>query len=216
MDKRKEFNMYIDELEKVYQSNPDLAIKEAHDSLLRLGLYNDNSSNTKYRYSNNSLGSVFGDINIDILITVLLAIFGICLGFINFMNPDYSAMWFVGYIFFIAGHFIGMYVPVFGLIFLFSHSITGLSIMNASILEPILKNPIMQDNPKNIFLYISIVIGIYIIATLLVILHNLSNKLKKRNHMMFIPLGIYTIGFILISILPHIFNQLYNFHLFGI
>ena len=215
MDKRKEFNMYIDELEKVYQSNPDLAIKEAHDSLLRLGVYNDKSPNTKYRYSNNSLGSVFGDINIDILITVLLAIFGACLGFFNMSDSNFAGMWFFGYIFFIAGHFIGMYVPIFGLIFLFSHSITGLSIMNASIIEPILKNPIMQDNPKNVFIYISIVIGIYIIATLLVILHNLSSKLKEKKHMMFIPLSIYTLGFVLINILPHILMQVYNFHLFS-
>ena len=215
MEKRKEFNMYIDELEKIYQNNPDLAIKEAHNSLMRLGVYKDNNNNKNYSYSSNSVQGVLGDINIDVLIVVILAIFGACLGFFNMSDSNFAGMWFFGYIFFIAGHFIGMYVPIFGLIFLFSHSITGLSIMNASIIEPILKNPIMQDNPKNVFIYISIVIGIYIIATLLVILHNLSSKLKEKKHMMFIPLSIYTLGFVLINILPHILMQVYNFHLFS-
>ncbi|MBR4262676.1 MAG: hypothetical protein IKQ35_04870 [Bacilli bacterium] len=213
MERRKEFDMYIKELNKIYETNPDRAIKEAYNSLERL----NHGVVKSYKSSNinsNTLKGTLGDINIDILMVIVLAIVGFVSG-LGAPGETAFGMWIGGYIFFIAGHFIGMFVPVFGLIFLFSHSITGLCLMNGAVLSSVLSNPIMQDNPRNIFVYISFVIGLYIIATLIVILHNLSNNLKSKKHIILVPLSIYTLGFILINILPHIMNQLYNFHLFG-
>ena len=37
MERNDEFNKYIDELKKIYEKNPDKAIKEARNSLERLG-----------------------------------------------------------------------------------------------------------------------------------------------------------------------------------
>ena len=108
-------------------------------------------------------------------------------------------MYFFGFAFFLSGHFVGMNVVGFGLIFLFSHSVTGMGIMIASMLN-IFNNPLLTDLSTSEYCYLIIALSLFIIATTYVIIYNLSWKIKEIKYSKYIPLVIYIIGFLMVGL----------------
>ncbi len=185
-----DFNKYISELQKIYAEDPKRATKEASQSLKRL----------------EAKKGILKDIDLDILGICTISIIILLLAFIDMETlPLYMA----GFAFFLSGHFVGMYVKGFGLIFLFSHSVTGICMMVGETLSKVLGNPLFSDNPRNLIIYLVIAIALLVIATIIVILHNLSDNLKKLNHIKLLPLTIYFIGFLMIKIFPFIIQYIY-------
>lgn len=244
---RKEFNMYMDNLNRMYRQNPEFVTKETRDFLKTLEkkktnnllTYDENLNDSyeeelefladldeseaikrnknKYRNdedlsgsnkSSSELKKVFQDIDKDKLYLCVL-IFLIAL--IGLFNIKAYPIYLFGIIFFLAGHFIGLYLKWMGLIFLFSHSVTGIFVMLSALIGDIVtNNPIMSDNPLNIIIYLVIVALLLIFATLMVIIHNLSDYLKTKKFFVVIPMSIYVVAFFMAGLLNIIFNFIYN------
>lgn len=134
-------------------------------------------------------------------ILIGLIVIGFCvLGFFSSMIPIY----YFGLIFFFAGFYAGGYGPkVFGLIFLFSHGGTGLSLMIYSLCKDYFNNPRFTDAPY-FMTYVAIVAFIILLATAFVFVCNLTNPFlvddrdkrvsQKNKWYKFIPLSLYLLG----------------------
>jgi hypothetical protein len=87
---------------------------------------------------------------------------------------------FFGFIFFVAGMLIGIFVPVFGLIFLVSHGLTGLGIMLYS-LNIMNIFVVISDAPRYlIILLILLILGLFIAAIVFVIMCNFPKNREKK------------------------------------
>ncbi len=114
-----------------------------------------------------------------------------------------------GFIFFLAGLLIGMYIKYFGIIFLFSHGGLGYYLMISLLSRDILSNPILTDgNPKHLILYLCVIAALTVISFGFIILYNISDKWKEKKYAMLFPIGFFTIAFILAGILPNILDKL--------
>ena len=138
-------------------------------------------------------------------ITMLLFIAAI--GLFNVKN---IGMYFGGMVFFAAGLLIAFTTPAVGIIFLFSHGMTGLGLMTGALIGDILTSPIMQDNPQNIYIYFGICIMIALAGTLITIRKNLQLYPKGKAPSNPFIISFYMIYFILIAILPRILPFIYN------
>ena len=192
-----EFEEYIIKLRNFYDKNPKDALYEAKNSLKRM---REREKNRKLKIN---------DINVDTLYLCILIMF---IALVGFSNIEGIGIYLFGVIFFIAGHFVGLTQKGFGLIFLFSHSVTGLVVMEGSLLFKMFQSPLMEDNPINIYIVLGIIIFILFLATILVILYNLSDNLKKKEHIIILPLTIYFIAFVLSGILANLYEKLYYLH----
>lgn len=199
MERNDEFNKYIDELKKIYEKNPDKAIKEARNSLERLGHF-EKKKNLK-----NILDDIDKDLFLTVTFCILIALFGL-------LSPSLEPImvYIFGEIFFLAGLFVGLFQKGFGLIFLFSHGMTGLGIMTGAFLSQVIESGLMTENPNNVYIYIGIVITIYIIALFFTILVNLSDNLKKVKYIKAKVIGLYGVGLLLIALLPRLLKIIIN------
>ena len=123
--------------------------------------------------------------------------------------------YYFGFVFFIAGFFIGTSIPGFGIIFLFSHGLTGLGLMTVPLLLNITNNPYMTDNPKNIYIYLGVICALFAVAVIKTIidsiknLKNISNPsryVKVKNQAIIILL--FTVGIVMVQIMPFIIDKL--------
>lgn len=194
-----DFNRYIKELEKIYSEDKEKAIKEAKYSLIRLGI-KPKEKTTFFKDENSR----------NLFIRVMLSIAIALLGFI-FIG---DGLYFGGFIFFIAGHFVGMHVENFGLIFLFSHSCSGIGMMIGPVLSELFRSPYMNDNPRSIYFFLVIGLILLVTATILVILYNLSDKMKAKKNSQIMPLILYFIGFAIMQILGAYPEFIYSLNIF--
>ena len=201
MQTRKEFDMYIDKLNEIYQNNPEKATKEAHDSLLRMGYFNKTD-----KKGNKARTLAYEDF--DKLLIVICFVITALIGLFNIITyPVYIC----GMIFFIAGIMISIYERGFGLIFLFSHGMTGYGIMIGGLLYSLTDNPLLKDNPSNIFAYISIIVVISVIAVIISSVFNLIGNDRVKKHLIILPLILYNIALFMAAILTKILPYVYNF-----
>lgn len=182
------FNTYVNELNKLYEVDPQKAVDYLSESVDRVS--------NKETFSQ-KLG--LDEKKLDKICMIILAISLIPIGFINPIDPVY----FGGLIFFIAGLMIGLFVPFFGIIFLCSHGGTGLYLMNMSIIEAIQNSPIMGDLSSDTRSYMYGIVGIFIAAILGTLLHNLIPKVREVKYIKTIIMILYVIGILLIKLLPH-------------
>ncbi len=169
-----EFYEYIYKLEEIYEKNPGKATKEARDSLKRLS----------------APRKLLKPEEIKIL---LLALYYITIALVGLFNIKGYPMYIFGLAFFAAGSMVGLTQKGSGIVFLFSHGISGLVMMMAGMLANLFSSPIMSDNPTNIYIYIGIMISLAVIATIISLLHNLSDSLKERTFFIFIPLILFAV-----------------------
>ena len=184
------FDKYVEELYKINTENPKRAEQIAKQGLEELGLESSVKTSPLLGIDMEWAGVV--------IVCILIALCG-------FLVPDIKqiALYFFGMIFFFAGLFVGLTVPVFGLIFLVTHGGTGLFMMISTMfgeftgditeVETVFNNPAFTDGgmPNNIKLYLGITKAIFITALIYSILHNLSPRLKENKKHMIIILTLY-------------------------
>jgi len=201
------FDRYIKELYKLKSDNEKIANNVAKKGLEELGM-------TSYTPRSNSLG-----INTEWGLIVGICILIACCGFL--LNSLASIPMYIGGLaFFLAGLFVGLNIPVFGLIFLFSHGATGLFVILSSFFFNIgeesadffklFSNPIFSDGgiPNNLKMYIATIVVLLIIAFVYTILHNLSPVLKNNKKHMIAILLLFFIIILLTGLAPKLFPYL--------
>ena len=193
---REQFNDYIEWLRKVFDKNPSKVNNELYGVLKRLEENPDSTAKSIFK----EIDPFIIFIGINIFLILLIGLF----------NISTYYMYFFGLIFFIAGYLIGKFVPMFGIIFLFSHGGTGFGLMIASLIGESINNPLFQDNPINFIIYFVILLLITAVATLLLIINNLSKTAKELWQFKYLPLGLYTLVLFCCGIFPHIMQFIYR------
>lgn len=188
---RLSFDEKISEIRKHYIENPQQV-----DHEVSVCLYNIRNINAEKR-------SFLSKFSFDIFVFGLLSVVIALLGFFHFSN---IVLYLCGFVFFIAGLLIGLNVNKFGIIFLFSHGMTGLFMMEGALLGDIVNSPIFSDSPTNIYIYLGVNIIIFLISLICSILYNLSDNLKKYKYLKCIILLFYLLGFLMTGLFPYIFS----------
>ena len=187
--KKLSFDEKLTELRKYYLENPQKVDYEVSVCLNNIKEINKDRKNILF------------DVPYDILFFCLLSIMIVLIGFLNFSN---IGLFLFGFVFFITGLLIGFNEKIFGIIFLFSHGMTGLCIMETALLGDILNSPIFSDYPIKIYIYLGIIVFIFVISLIFSILYNLSDNLKKYKYLKCIILFLYLIMFLLTGIFSFI------------
>lgn len=113
-----------------------------------------------------------------ILLLVLVCV-GILL--LGLSNLEEFFLYFFGWIFFVVGMLVGSFVPVFGIIFLLSHGMTGFGLMLHA-LELNNYFVILSDSPKLYSLIFGVlVVGLFSFGVFSAIIHSLG-KLKDKKY----------------------------------
>lgn len=192
MKNNKTFEENIQELRELYQENPKKVENETKKLVSSLKI-----TNTK----------LLENVDLSKLIIAICCIFMALIGLINIGNEN-ASLYYFGFIFFIAGLLIGIYIKGFGLIFLFSHGCTGLSIMIGSTLGNYLKEPILSDMSKGVYIYLGILIAIIICGLIITILTNLSEKIKSKPFADAYPVIIMSVAILLVELFPVLYNTI--------
>ncbi len=186
MDNNRDYyNEYISNIKKLDHEEALYYLKR---SILRLDLVSP---------------SKLSDSTIDIIgivtITFLILITG---------SLSIDPLFYFGFVFFIVGLMVGLFVRGFGIIFLFSHGLTGLSFMLSNIIKPVLDSPIMNEAPTKIYMYLNTGILFLIIPTILVVIASFSERLRTLKHFKIYIMIMYYIGIAIIRLFPSIINVL--------
>ena len=190
----KEFDSEIEKLRVIYNEKPTETINEINKAIINLK-NETNEDIPEKKYSRRA---------------VISGLFAVCIFLISITNINYGSeqfmMYFFGTVFFLAGLFIGLNVPVFGIIFLFSHGGTGLGIMCFTKINKILQSPIMTDNPTNLQNLLVLGVGLIVIGIISTIFYNVSKKIRDKKYSLIIILAMFAIGIAIIQLLPMIYN----------
>ena len=190
----KEFDSQIEKLRVLYNEKPTETINEINKAIINLKI-ETNEDVPEKKYSRRA---------------VISGLFAVCIFLISITNINYGSeqfmMYFFGTVFFLAGLFIGLNVPVFGIIFLFSHGGTGLGIMCFTKINKILQSPIMTDNPTNLQNLLVLGVGLIVIGIISTIFYNVSKKIRDKKYSLIIILAMFAIGIAIIQLLPMIYN----------
>lgn len=190
----KEFDSQIEKLRVLYNEKPTETINEINKAIINLK-NETNEDVPEKKYSRRA---------------VISGLFAVCIFLISITNINYGSeqfmMYFFGTVFFLAGLFIGLNVPVFGIIFLFSHGGTGLGIMCFTKINKILESPIMTDNPTNLQNLLVLGVGLIVIGIISTIFYNVSKKIRDKKYSLIIILAMFAIGIAIIQVLPMIYN----------
>ncbi len=157
------FNLYLAKIKDAYQ-------KDSKTSKTII---------TKYMelLNNNKSEKVKMNVNMELFNTIMLCLIIVFLGLFNLTG---FGMYVFGCVFFFAGLFIGLYFKWFGLIFLFSHGMSGLGLMIGSLSNKF-TGPIYSDAAGSAYF---ILMGLWILLVLFglafTILYNLEIIKKKR------------------------------------
>ncbi len=206
---KNDFDWYVEELYKINSSNPNRANSIARKGLDELGLLDKSK--------------VDGFLGIDmrwVAIIVICILIELCV----FLAPNRDAIlpYIFGSVFFFAGLFVGLDVPIFGLIFLCSHGGIGLAIMLVSLLGGIenrsfstgniFNNPAFSDGgmPSNMKLYLWGILAVFITAIVYTLLHNLSPRLKENKIHMIAILLLYLLLIFLVGYFSKTFPNILN------
>ena len=188
-----EFEKSLNKLRELYETDKSVLKK------INKIIYDTGDDNVK---------NIAKEVQCDIFLLIVVAILIVLVGFLNISS---FGLYLAGVVFFFAGMTIGLFVDVFGLIFMFSHGICGLCLMTGSLIYGILENPILTDGPLHPSIIICgvIVIGLFIAATLLGIIHNLSSTAKNNKYLKVIILFLYFLGFLITGLYVHFFPIIY-------
>lgn len=195
-DLEEEFNTSMGILRELFDKNPAMVEKEVKRTVRKL----NNVENIKK-------SRLIPEEQVEKIIFIVLFFILALLGLFNFSS---YMLYIFGLIFFAAGLMVGTYENGAGIIFLFSHGITGLCIMIGSLVANVFMDPIMSDNPINIIIYFSIIVILCVIATFTAIIYNVSDKLKLMKNVVFLPLIIYMIAIFMAGVLSKFSYFIYS------
>ena len=203
----KYYSKYIKKLKELHEDYPSLAEEEACIGLERLGMRVEK----KRGYIHTHL---FGDVEIKKLILIIIFII---IGLLGLFTIEKGAMengsimlYYFGLIFFIAGFLVGTSKDGkgAGIIFLFSHGMTGYAMMIGSLIGPTLSTPAISDTGEYLSLYLALGVLVIIIGIISSIIYNLSDKLKAKQRYPIIPLSIFALALVMGVIFPYIIKFL--------
>ena len=192
-------------LEKLRTINQELVDKRFNSFIKEIKSeidYNDNSNNNildRLGISKNK------DIFFLVLIYTLILIFGLIV-FIPY-HINNIAVFFFGFVFFVAGMQIGLGKETkgFGLIFVFSHGGTGLGCIYTSLLMDRFNPDILTDLSSNMKIYLIATISLTIISFLAMTIYNLSDIISWRKMSKVVILLLFALSIFLVGMLP-VFN----------
>lgn len=187
------FENDIEELRKCHENNPKLIEKEFSKFVLDMKVLSSTDS------------KVIHEIGIHNIIMGILLFFILLVGLFHYVN---FSLYFFAYIFFVAGFFIGIKVKGGGIIFLFSHGGTGLAIMVTTLLSSTNIEVLLSDFSIRKYFYFGVIAFFFLVATIMVIAHNLSDKLKLKRYYVDSILVLYFIGLLLVGIFPYMMKYL--------
>lgn len=151
-----------------------------------------------------SNGSFIKD-NFDTICKVSFVIIILLLGIVAIVNNN--IIYYFGCAFFIAGLYIGLTVPKFGLLFLISHGMTGIGFMLVPQVSNILKSPYLSDVPGNdIIILLYCALFCFIIAFIMTVIYNLSDKVKINKYFLPVIFILYLITISIVLFIPNIFK----------
>ena len=133
------------------------------------------------------------------------------LGLVNVFNSNIDidiSLYYFGILFFLVGLFIGFNVKSFGLIFLFSHGMTGLGLMLIPIIKNLELKVYLTDSPTFLLIYLGIIIIAIILAIILTVLYNLNDRLKDNIKIYSLIFILYLVAITMVVILPKILPYL--------
>lgn len=181
-------------------------------------LHNTNSESIKVDIRGSKRNKLFNNkirlenlwMGIFIVIIALLGIVAIL------KNDGEGVMYYFGMIFFIAGYFVGIKVPAFGIIFLFSHGMTGLGIMLAALSDTQMNDfpidlKVFDDISITNISYTAIGYIFLVLGFITAIIYNLSiisGKVREKDYLKLVPIGIFTVGLVIIAFHDYIVNLL--------
>ena len=194
------FNLYLAKITDAYQNdkNKSYHIIKKYVDILNI----DNKKEVKENDIDNVRFKL--DPKFNILYIVIICFIIILLGLFSLESfPGY----FFGSVFFFAGLFIGLFVPIFGLIFLFSHGLTGFCIMMGSIGERF-TGPLYSDaSGSGYFMLLGLAAILAICGFIFTILHNIG-ILKKHEYGVLIPFLFFLGCFLICALFPYLFKIL--------
>jgi len=121
---------------------------------------------------------------------------------IGLLSDDYP-MFYFGLVFAFSGFFPPLWVNKIGLLFLFTHTGSGLAIVMYSFYDKIWDNPILSDGftTSHVLLYTLLIISILmaVMSFITMFIYNLNKKARETNYFITLPfifcsLSIFTVG----------------------
>lgn len=194
-----DLDVYIQELKKLYARDKDGAINLAKASVERLSYL---TKENKSLFSDEKSKAIF----INIILSIILLLVGI-------IYPN-GGLYYAGSVFFLAGFFIGLFLRGIGIVFLCSHGLTGLWLMIGMPISNLIKSPLMDDNPKNLLIFLIAGVIFIIIAIISTIMHNLSKEIRKKKNSSIIPLLLFIIGIIILLVTCKYSTNIYKLNIF--
>ncbi len=185
------FDSKIKQLRTLFEKDPELTDKELKNAIKRIKLTQDMRKHP-----------ILGDINIDVAIPIVISL-GIVL--VGLINIETFFIYIFGVVFFLAGYFVSFYNEGVGLIFLFSHGITGLCVMVGSMISKIGLSG-LTDSTFSVRIFMGVALMLFIAGTVMSILCNLSKNFREmvKN----LPLVIYFFGFLVTGILARYYSEI--------
>lgn len=162
------FENDLTELKRLYGKDPVITSREVKRTIEKVRLK-----------QNNRFLDFLSEINWNIVSICLTAIL---VGLLGLVNPQAMGQYYFGFVFFAAGTAIGLFIKGFGIIFLFSHGVMGMSFMVSSILGGIVNSPKGSDLPASAYIYL--VVGAIAL----------------------IPMALYIIGFTMLVLFPKLYG----------
>ena len=180
---------YIEALNKKYEKDPVTAVNYLSSSINRL------------KHKTNLMEKLGLDYEkLDIILTIILAIMILPVGLIC---CDNLGMYLGGMIFFMAGLMVGVFVPGFGVIFLFSHGGTGFGLLNSNVIKAIMSSPILSEPNSMMSPYFSIMILTLGSAVLLTLVHAFVKRVRKVKFIKTTIMLLYLLGMLLLRLAPY-------------
>lgn len=186
------FENDLTELKRLYGKDPVITSREVKRTIEKVRLK-----------QNNRFLDFLSEINWNIVSICLTAIL---VGLLGLVNPQAMGQYYFGFVFFAAGTAIGLFIKGFGIIFLFSHGVLGMSFMVSSILGGIVNSPKGSDLPASAYIYLVVGAIALILAVISVIIYNLSDSLKLKRGITLVPTALYIIGFTMLVLFPKLYG----------
>ena len=179
------FEKCLNELRKSYEKDPINTIKETKYTIRILKIK----------------GGILANVDLE---KIWLAIIFIMTALVGIFNIDTYGAYLFGFNFYIAGILIAMNVGRTGLIFLMSHGVSGICVMEGALLWNLFTNPIIKDLQFKYAIYLIWVVLLIVVGVMYAVLYNLSDNLKLKRNSTLVPFIVFFIAFYLSAILPRI------------
>lgn len=190
----------LEEIEESYKKYPNNTIKELEKAVYNMQ-YNNNMKDSGI------CSKKFLDVDVVWLYRVGFVIIVLATGLVSIFNNSFDGAYYFGAIFYLAGLFVGLSAKGVGLVFLLSHGGTGLGLMIGPTIKNIIESPLMSDLANNNIMNLLVIAFIAIVvAILMTVFYNLSEKFKSKSYSLPVILLLYLIGIVIIKVIPIIYN----------